>query len=53
MESAAVAGRLGRSRIGVKADVYSQAIRGRDDEAAKGWDEFQKKNPPEIATAVQ
>jgi hypothetical protein len=31
----------------VTADVYSHAIRGQDDEAARRWDEFQRKTLPE------
>ncbi len=53
MEITAVSERLGHSSIRVTADVYSHAIRGRDDEAAKRWDDFQKRNTPEMATAVQ
>lgn len=53
MEITAVSERLGHSSIRVTADVYSHAIRGRDDEAAKLWDEFQKRNSPEMQTSVQ
>jgi hypothetical protein len=35
------------------ADVYSHAIRGRDDEAARRWEEFQGRNAPEKQTEVQ
>jgi integrase len=34
--------RLGHSSVRVTADVYSHAIRGRDDEAARRWDKFQE-----------
>ena len=47
MEITAVSERLGHSSIRVTADVYSHAIRGRDDEAARCWDEFQRRNSPE------
>jgi integrase len=53
MEITAVSERLGHSSIRVTADVYSHAIRGRDDEAAKRWDDFQKRNTPEVPTGVQ
>ena len=41
MEITAVSARLGHSSVRVTADVYSHAIRGRDDEAARRWEEFQ------------
>lgn len=47
MEITAVSERLGHSSPRVTADVYSHAIRGRDDEAARRWEEFQRKNSPE------
>jgi integrase len=37
-----VSERLGHSSVRVTADVYSHAIRGRDDEAARRWDKFQE-----------
>jgi integrase len=40
MEITAVSERLGHSSIRVTADVYSHAIRGRDDEAAKALGRF-------------
>jgi integrase len=43
----AVSERLGHSSVRVTADVYSHAIRGQDDEAARLWDEFQRKSLPE------
>jgi len=33
--------RLGQSSVRETADAYSHAIRGRDDEAARRWEEFQ------------
>ena len=53
MEITAVSERLGHSSIRVTADVYSHAIRGRDDEAARRWDEFQERNSPVTQTGVQ
>jgi len=47
MEITAVSERLGHSSVRVTADIYSHAIRGRDDEAARSWDEFQRRNLPE------
>jgi hypothetical protein len=41
MEITVVSERLGHSSVRVTADVYSHAIRGRDDEAARRWEEFQ------------
>jgi integrase len=38
----AVSERLGHSSVRVTADVYSHAIHGQDDEAARKWEEFQK-----------
>jgi len=51
MEITAVSERLGHSSIRVTADVYSHAIRGRDDEAARRWDE--ERNTPVVPTGVQ
>lgn len=39
---ATVSERLGHSSVRVTADVYTHAIRGRDDAAAAIWDEFQR-----------
>ena len=46
MEITAVSERLGHSSVRVTADVYLHAIRGRDDEAARKWDEYQRQNCP-------
>ena len=53
MEITAVSERLGHSSVRVTADVYSHAICGRDDEAARRWEEFQGRNLPEKRTGVQ
>jgi integrase len=53
MEITVVSEHLGHSSIRVTADVYSHAIRGRDDEAARRWDAFQKQNSPAIQTGLQ
>jgi integrase len=42
MDLATVSERLGHSSVRVTADVYSHAIRGRDKEAARSWDEFMR-----------
>ena len=47
MEITAVSERLGHSSPRVTQDVYAHAIRGRDDEAARLWDKFQRSNSPE------
>jgi integrase len=42
MDVATVSERLGHSSVRVTADVYSHAIRGRDQDAARRWDEFMR-----------
>jgi hypothetical protein len=42
LELPAVSERLGQSSVFVAATVYSHRVTGRDKEAAKKWDEFQK-----------
>ena len=42
MEITAVSARLGHSSPRVTQDIYAHAIRGRDDEAALRWEQFQK-----------
>ena len=42
MELTAISERLGHSSPYVTATVYSHAIKGRDKEAARKWDEFQR-----------
>ena len=44
MDLATVSERLGHSSVRVTADVYSHAIRGRDQEAARLWDEFMRQH---------
>lgn len=49
-----VSERLGHSSVRVTADVYSHAIHGQDDEAARRWEEFQGRNVAEKrASGVQ
>jgi len=39
-----VSARLGHSSVRVTADIYSHAIHGRDDEAARVWEEYHRRN---------
>jgi len=43
-----VSARLGHSSVRVTADVYAHAIHGQDDEAVRRWEEFQRKNRPDL-----
>jgi len=43
MELTAVSARLGHSSPYVTATIYAHVISGRDDEAAKVWEQFQKR----------
>lgn len=49
MDLATVSERLGHSSVRVTADVYSHALRGRDQEAARRWDDFMSRHtaPPQ------
>jgi len=42
-----VAERLGHSSIRTTADVYTHALRGQDDDAARRWDDFQRRGAVE------
>ena len=42
-----VSERLGHSSVRITAEVYSHAIRGQDDEAARRWEAFQGQNTQE------
>ena len=44
MDLPTVSERLGHSSVRVTADIYSHALRGRDQEAARRWDEFMRRN---------
>ena len=44
VDLATVSERLGHSSVRVTADIYSHALRGRDQEAAQRWDEFMRRN---------
>jgi integrase len=42
-----VAERFGHSSIRTTVDVYAHALHGQDDDAARRWDEFQRKGTPD------
>ena len=44
VDLATVSERLGHSSVRVTADIYSHAIRGRDQEAARRWDKLMRPN---------
>jgi integrase len=44
VDLATVSERLGHSSVRVTADIYSHALRGRDQDAARRWDEFMHRN---------
>jgi len=44
VDLATVSERLGHSSFRVTADIYSHALRGRDQEAAERWDAFMRRN---------
>jgi len=44
VDLATVSERLGHSSVRVTADVYSHALRGRDQEAARRWDDFMNRH---------
>lgn len=48
MEISAVSERLGHSNVRVTAEVYTHAIRGRDDEAARRWEAFQNQTSARV-----
>jgi integrase len=50
VDLATVSARLGHSNVRVTAEIYAHAIRGRDDEAAVLWEDFQRKNTPRTAS---
>ena len=46
MRRAVISARLGHSSIRTTADIYAHMIHGQDDEAARRWDERQKRKRP-------
>jgi len=53
VDLATVSERLGHSSVRVTAEIYSHALRGRDDDAARRWEEFQGRNSREERRGVQ
>jgi integrase len=53
VDLATVSERLGHSSVRVTAEIYSHALRGRDDDAARRWEEFQGRNSQEKRRGVQ
>src|SRR5713226_4457659 len=53
VDLATVSERLGHSSVRVTAEIYSHALRGRDDDAARRWEEFQSRNSQEKRPGVQ
>src|SRR5713226_1814676 len=53
VDLATVSERLGHSSVRVTADIYSHALRGRDDDAARRWEQFQGRNSQEKRLGVQ
>lgn len=53
VDLATVSERLGHSSVRVTADIYSHALRGRDDDAARRWEKFQNRNSQEERRRVQ
>ena len=53
MELPAVSARLGHSNPYVTATVYSHVLSGRDDEAAKLWDKFQRRGENQSGEAAK
>jgi integrase len=49
MDLPVISERLGHSSVRITAEVYSHALRGRDDEAARRWEEFQQKHQINLA----
>ena len=44
VDLATVSERLGHSSVRVTADIYSHALRGRHQDAARRWDEFTRRH---------
>lgn len=52
VDLATVSERLGHANVRVTAEIYTHAIRGKDDEAARKWDSFQRENSQEKRSGV-
>jgi integrase len=53
VDLATVSERLGHSSVRVTAEIYSHALRGRDDDAARRWERLQSRNSQEKRPGVQ
>jgi integrase len=53
VELPVVSKRLGHSSVKVTAEIYSHVVSGRDAEAARLWEEFQKKNRSVVSEKTQ
>lgn len=53
VDLATVSERLGHSSVRVTAEIYSHALRGRDDDASRRWEKFQNRNSQEKRSGVQ
>jgi integrase len=49
----AVSARLGHSSVRTTQEIYSHMITGQDEEAARKWEEYQKRNRPAAADGQQ
>ena len=52
MDLATVSERLGHSSVRTTADIYSHAIRGKDQAAAQVWDDIMQQSRTEKPTGV-
>ena len=50
---AAVSARLGHSSVRTTQEIYAHMITGQDEEAARKWEEYQRRNRAEKRTGVQ
>jgi integrase len=53
VDLATVSERLGHSSVRVTAEIYTHALRGRDDDAARRWERLQSRNSQEERPGVQ
>jgi len=48
-----VSARLGHSSVRTTQEIYAHMIHGQDDDAARRWEEFQKRNQPAVGVLPQ
>lgn len=53
VELTAVSERLGHADVSITAKVYAHAVKGRDAEAAKKWEEFQGRGAEQVKEKTQ